>query len=264
MSALKIIDAPSPNFDARETAPDLIVLHYTGMANGDAALRRMRDPDPRYAAYAEALPPGFPEMAAGAELGRVSAHYMVETDGRVFRLVDEDARAWHAGVAFWDGDKNINARSIGIEIVNGGHDFAMPDYPAPQIESVVALVADIQARRGIPSERVVGHSDVAPGRKIDPGEHFPWARLADAGVAVAAPMGSGDRRRVAGPGDAGALVRAAQEGLIAIGYGLAASGALDERTQDVVAAFQRRWRPDHVDGFLDAETAELIAAVADG
>jgi len=264
MSTLNITDAPSPNFDARDAAPDLIILHYTGMASGEAALRRMQDSGPRYAAYADALPPGFPKMAPDAELGRVSAHYLVETDGRVFRLVDEGQRAWHAGVASWDGAADINARSIGVEIVNGGHDFDLPDYPNAQIESVIALVTDICARRDIPAERVIGHSDVAPDRKLDPGEHFPWMRLGDEGAAEPTPMGSGDLRRVAGPGDAGALVRGAQEGLIAIGYGLAASGAMDERTATVVAAFQRRWRQERVNGVLDAETAELIGQIADG
>jgi len=264
MSALTIIDAPSPNFDARAAPPDLIVLHYTGMADGAAALRRMQDSDPRYASYADVLAPGFPKMEPDAELGRVSANYLVETDGRVFRLVAEDKRAWHAGVAFWDSATDINARSIGIEIVNGGHDYDLPDFPNVQVDAVIALVTDICARRDIPAERVIGHSDVAPERKLDPGEHFPWMRLGDEGVAEPTPMGSGDLRRVAGPGDAGALVRGAQEGLIAIGYGLAASGAMDERTTAVIAAFQRRWRQECVDGILDAETAELIGQIADG
>ncbi len=114
---------------------------------------------------------------------QVSAHYMVETDGRIFALVDEDKRAWHAGVSVWRGETDINSNSIGIEIVNGGHDYGLPDYPAIQITAVIALVRDIMGRHGIGPEGVVGHSDIAPGRKQDPGEKFPWDRLAEAGCA---------------------------------------------------------------------------------
>jgi N-acetylmuramoyl-L-alanine amidase len=263
MSGLQIIDAPSPNWDERDTSPDLVVLHYTGMASGEAALRKLRDPDPRAGAYAGALPPAYRGQAPDTSLGRTSAHYLVEEDGRVFRLVDEEKRAWHAGVAFWAGEKNVNARSIGIEIVNGGHDFGLPAYPEAQIRAVAALVLDILRRRTIPPSRVVGHSDVAPDRKADPGEHFPWAALADAGAAVhVATTGEGRGARLAAAGDAGAAVRAAQDGLIAIGYGLASSGAMDPRTAAVVTAFQRRFRPASIDGVLDRETAVLIGKVA--
>jgi len=263
MSAPSFIDAPSPNWDERGRAPDLVVLHYTGMASGEAALAKLRDPDPRAGAYVQALPPSCAGLAPDAELGRASAHYLVEDDGRVFRLVAEDKRAWHAGASFWAGEADVNARSIGIEIVNGGHELGLPDFPDAQIDAVIALLADILGRWNIPPSRVVGHSDVAPERKADPGERFPWARLAAVGVAVL-PVGAGAGRgvRVAAPGDAGAAVRAAQEGLIATGYGLAASGAMDARTVAVVTAFQRRARPALVDGVLDVETAELIAAAA--
>ena len=263
MSELAIIDAPSPNFDARDAAPDLVVLHYTGMATGEAALRKLRDPAPTAGAYRDALPPEYADLAADAPLGRASAHYLVEEDGRVFRLVAEDQRAWHAGVAFWAGETNVNARAIGIEIVNGGHDFGLPPYPDAQIEAVIALVADIQARWSIPPARVVGHSDVAPERKQDPGERFPWEQLAATGAALdVTAMGEGRGVRLAAAGDAAAEVRAAQEALIAAGYGLAASGAMDARTVAVVAAFQRRVRRGLVDGVLDAETAALAETVA--
>jgi N-acetylmuramoyl-L-alanine amidase len=262
VSALTIIEAASPNWDERKAPPDLVVLHYTGMASGDAALRKLRDPSPRAREYVDALPPGFAATPPEAELGRASAHYLVEEDGRVFRVVDEDKRAWHAGVSFWAGEADVNARSIGIEIVNGGHDFGLPAYADPQIEAVIALVLDILRRRSIPAARVVGHSDIAPDRKLDPGERFPWSRLAAAGAAVApAVTGEGRGVRRAGPGDAGAAVRAAQDGLIAIGYGLAASGAMDARTIAVLTAFQRRFRPQRIDGALDAETEALIGAV---
>ncbi|WP_339741735.1 N-acetylmuramoyl-L-alanine amidase [uncultured Maricaulis sp.] len=158
--SLTPIAAPSPNFNDRKLPVSLIVLHYTGMENGAVALERMCDP-----------------------AAEVSAHYMVEEDGRVFQLVDEDKRAWHAGVSAWRGETDINSASIGIEIVNGGHDYGLPDFPAIQIEAVIHLVADIMARHGIGPEGVVGHSDIAPGRKQDPGEKFPWHRLAAAGCA---------------------------------------------------------------------------------
>jgi N-acetylmuramoyl-L-alanine amidase len=263
VSGPAIIDAPSANFDERESPPDLVVLHYTGMASGEAALRKLRDPDPHVGAYVDALPPEFRTKPADEPLGRASAHYLVEEDGRVFRVVSEEKRAWHAGIAFWAGEKNVNARSIGIEIVNGGHDFGLPAFADAQVDAVIALVLDILRRRNIAPARVVGHSDVAPDRKADPGERFPWARLAEAGAAVhVAATGRGRGDRVAAAGDAGPRVRAAQEALIAIGYGLASSGALDPRTAAVMTAFQRRFRPDLVDGVLDAETEALIAEAA--
>lgn len=263
MSRPAVIEAPSPNFDARDAQPDLVVLHYTGMASGEAALKKLTDPDPRAGAYAADLPPSFANLKPDAELGRTSAHYLVEEDGRVYRLVDEDARAWHAGVAFWAGEPNVNARAIGIELVNGGHDFGLPAFPDAQIDALIALLTDILARRAISPIRVVGHSDVAPDRKTDPGERFPWLRLAAAGVAVCPPAtGEGRGTRLAAAGDAGPAVSDAQEALIAIGYGLAASAAMDERTVAVVTAFQRRFRPERVDGVLDEETAALIAEVA--
>ncbi len=156
-----MIAAPSPNFNERKLPIALIVLHYTGMKDGPAALARMCDPD-----------------------AQVSAHYMVEEDGRIFQLVDEARRAWHAGVSSWCGETDINSNSIGIEIVNGGHDYGLPDFPAIQIDAVIELVKDIMARHGIGPEGVVGHSDIAPGRKQDPGEKFPWDRLAEAGCAL--------------------------------------------------------------------------------
>ena len=212
-------DTPSPNFDDRKCPLGYIVLHYTGMETGAAALERMCDPD-----------------------AQVSAHYMVEEDGTVCRLVDETGRAWHAGVSYWRGERDLNSASIGIEIVNGGHDFGLPGFPAVQIAAVTALVRDVMGRHGIAPRDVIGHSDIAPGRKIDPGEKFPWDRLAREHCALALP----DTRA---KGEAAALLKQ-------IGY------SLEPGLKPVVEAFQRRWRRSRVDGRLDDETLDLIARVA--
>lgn len=176
------IDRLSPNFDVRTRAIDLVVLHYTGMQNAEIALARLTDPSPVAGKY-----PGpwqSPDVAPDAPLSRVSAHYVVDEAGMIYSLVPEQHRAWHAGVSNWEGESDVNSRSIGIEIVNGGHDFGLPDFPAPQIDAVIALLQDILARHGLDATRVVGHSDVAPGRKLDPGEKFPWKRLAEYRVAL--------------------------------------------------------------------------------
>ncbi|WP_291843410.1 N-acetylmuramoyl-L-alanine amidase [Maricaulis sp.] len=217
---LDVTAAPSLNFNDRKAAISLILLHYTGMHSGEAALMRLRDPQ-----------------------AQVSAHYLVEEDGRIFQLVGEDKRAWHAGVGRWQGETDINSASIGIEIVNGGHDFNLPGYPPEQIESVIALVRDLMSRHTLGPDRVIGHSDVAPGRKQDPGEHFPWGELVAAGCARAMP---------AEPGAGGDMA----EYLGRIGY------SLEPGLEAVVEAFQRRWRPSRVDGVLDDETRGLIARLA--
>ncbi|MCW5725098.1 MAG: N-acetylmuramoyl-L-alanine amidase [Maricaulaceae bacterium] len=208
------------------------------MQTGAAALARMRDPE-----------------------AKVSAHYMVEEDGRVFALVPEDRRAWHAGVSEWGGETDVNSISVGIEIVNGGHDFGLPDYPAPQIEAVIALTRAVMARHGVPAHRVAGHSDVAPLRKIDPGEKFPWPRLAAAGCAIWPRPGPDAPQRAAKPGERSEKVRALQADLAAIGYGLAADHVYGAVTEAVIRAFQRRFRPARIDGVADPETAALIARV---
>jgi N-acetylmuramoyl-L-alanine amidase len=233
---MKTISAASPNFDARPGPPDMIVLHYTGMPTGNAALQRLRDP-----------------------AAKVSAHYLVEEDGRVFALVPEERRAWHAGKSFWRGERDINARSVGVEIVNPGHEFGYRPFPDVQIASVIELVADIRSRWSIDDDRLLGHSDVAPDRKEDPGELFPWKRLAEAGhglwaqpePAPGAPLAEGDD----GPG-----VFALQAGLTRLGYDSAPSGSYDATTATIVRAFQRHWRQERVDGVADGETrARLIA-----
>ncbi len=178
---LRIIERPSPNFDARARGVDLVVLHYTGMQDAETAMARLCDATPIAGKY-----PGpwqAPDIDPATPLGRASAHYVIDEAGLIYRLVAEENRAWHAGVSAWEGEGDVNSRSIGIEIVNGGHDFGLPDFTDAQIETVIALLRDILPRHGLDASRVVGHSDVAPGRKRDPGEKFPWVKLAAASVA---------------------------------------------------------------------------------
>jgi len=228
MTASKIrpLEAPSPNHDARGgQAVDMLVLHYTGMRTGDEALRRLCDPN-----------------------AKVSAHYMIEEDGRIFRLVTEDRRAWHAGVACWAGRRDINARSIGIELVNPGHEFGYRDFTARQMDSLVILCTDILARHAIAPERVLGHSDVAPARKQDPGERFDWAALARAGIG----LWPGELSLAAGAPSKPAFL----EQLALFGY-----ATDDAPPQEVIAAFQRHFRPSAVTGQADAECAGRLAAL---
>ncbi|MEP6342854.1 MAG: N-acetylmuramoyl-L-alanine amidase [Maricaulaceae bacterium] len=241
---IDIIETPSPNFDERTLPVSLLVLHYTGMESGAAALERMCD-----------------------AAAKVSAHYMVEEDGRIYRLVAEDKRAWHAGVSEWAGETNINSSSIGVEVVNGGHDWPLPSGDLPpysdvQINAVIVLCKDIMGRHNIPAVNVLGHSDIAPARKIDPGEHFPWRGLAAAGLGLWPDVSTSDHepdRRILfehGTRDRG--VAALQSGLARIGYGARVTGVYDELTQEIITALQRRFRPDQVDGLVDIETMELV------
>jgi N-acetylmuramoyl-L-alanine amidase len=234
---MELIPAPSPNFDARTGPPDMIVMHYTGMQTGQAALDRLRDP-----------------------IAEVSSHYLVEEDGRVFSLVAEERRAWHAGASFWKKRRNLNGVSIGIEIVNPGHEFGYRPFPEPQIAAVIALIGDIRSRWMIDDSQIVGHSDIAPERKQDPGELFPWKRLAQAGhgywvevpPAPGLPLAEGET----GPG-----VFALQAGLTRLGFDCAPSGEYEPRTAAVVRAFQRHWRPERVDGVADGETRARMVAL---
>ena len=215
---------PSPNVNDRTLPVSMLVLHYTGMETGRAAIDRLADP-----------------------AAKVSAHYVVEEDGTIIAMVDEAMRAWHAGLSYWRGITDINSASVGIEIVNGGHDFGLPDFPDVQISAVIALSREIIARHGIRPENVVGHSDIAPGRKIDPGEKFPWERLAREGVGLW-PGGA----KLAAPDE----IRAATL-LASIGYNP------DLPLRLVLVEFQRRYRRALFDGVLDAETMGLIEAVAE-
>ncbi len=235
---MKIESTPSPNFDVRKLPISCLVLHYTGMRTGQAALDRLRDPE-----------------------AKVSAHYLVEEDGRIFQMVDEKDRAWHAGVSNWNGIKDLNSASIGIEIVNGGHDFGLPDFPDKQINAVIGLSKAVIKRYDIRAKNVVGHSDIAPARKEDPGEKFPWIGLAAAGVGIW-PMDVSDDQRIlfeSGARDRGISI--AQSGLAHIGYNVSVTGILDDETMLVVKALQRRFRPSKLDGQIDVQTMEIIGSL---
>jgi N-acetylmuramoyl-L-alanine amidase len=249
------IQRPSPNFDARTRPIDLVVLHYTGMQDAETALARLTDPKPVAGKYPGPWQPF--DVVADAPLPRVSAHYVVDEGGQVFAVVPEEHRAWHAGASSWEGEGDVNARSIGIEIVNGGHDFGLPDFPDQQIDAVIALLREIFTRwPELNAARVVAHSDIAPERKLDPGEKFPWKRLADAGVSIwPKPM-----TLTPEPGED--RVGRVQQQLVAIGYGLEMSGVMDAATRAALHAFQRRFRPANVDGTIDEETQMLLASLA--
>ncbi|MBL8706907.1 MAG: N-acetylmuramoyl-L-alanine amidase [Rhodospirillales bacterium] len=229
------IERPSPNHGERRPGKpiDMLVLHYTGMKSAAAALARLCDP--------------------GAQ---VSAHYLIDEHGLVYRLVPEERRAWHAGVGQWAGETDVNSRSIGIELANPGHEHGYRDFPPAQIDALAALARIILARHPIPAHRVLGHSDVAPARKTDPGERFPWARLATQGIGLW-PAG-GTAAAPAAPVDIARL----QRDLAAFGYALEPTGAADAPTQTVVAAFQRHFRPARVDGVPDPETAAVLRQIA--
>ena len=232
-------DLPSPNQDDRPAGMpiDMIVLHYTGMRSAAAALDRLRDP-----------------------AARVSAHYVVEEDGAVWRLVPEGRRAWHAGVSFWRGHTALNDRSVGIEMVNPGHEFGYRDFPVLQLAAVCDLCLELLARHPVPARNVVAHSDIAPERKEDPGERFDWAALAANGVGVW-PDGVPDLGTGGAVRDAASLrdVRAA---LAAIGYRVAPEGVPDPALAAVLRAFQRHWRGEAVTGQADAGTLARLLAVA--
>jgi N-acetylmuramoyl-L-alanine amidase len=247
------IKRPSPNFDARTRPIDLVVLHYTGMQDAETALARLTDPEPVAGNY-----PGpwqSTNVMKDAALAKVSVHYVVDEEGKIYSLVPEEHRAWHAGRGSWEGEGDVNARSVGIEIVNGGHDFGLPDYTDAQIDAVIALVRDIFARwPALNASRVVGHSDIATERKADPGEKFPWKRLADAEVALWP-------YKVVAQDPSDDVISRAQVQLAAFGYDVTQSGIVDTGTKAAIVAFQRRFRPSNIDGVLDEETLNLIGAV---
>ncbi len=213
-----MIFAPSPNFDARVAGIEFLVLHYTGMQSAAAAVERLTDP-----------------------ASKVSSHYVVDEDGTVYRLVDEANRAWHAGLSFWRGVSGLNDGSVGIEIVNPGHEFGYRAFPAVQMAAVLELCRGILSRHAIPARHVVGHSDIAPDRKQDPGELFPWAWLAARGVGVWTD-------EIGAPGDI-------LDDLAAIGYDVRFPAAI------LITAFQRHFLPDGMTGVADARTAGRVAAL---
>jgi N-acetylmuramoyl-L-alanine amidase len=229
---MAILERPSPNHDDRNCAIDMLVLHYTGMKTAEEALARLCDAD-----------------------AKVSAHYTIDLDGTVFRHVAEERRAWHAGVAYWAGATNINARSIGIELVNPGHEFGYQPFADAQIAALIDLCGGILARHAIAPARVLGHSDVAPARKQDPGELFPWPRLAEFGIGLwpFAERGRAGLNAVA-PTTFAANLRH-------LGYGIAPDA--DVPLESATAAFQRHWRPAKIDGAIDDETAYRLGVLRD-
>ncbi len=240
--SLPVALRPSPNFNDRPQPAtiDILVLHYTGMGSAEAGISHLCDPN-----------------------AKVSSHYVVDEGGHVLRLVDEDKRAWHAGVSSWAGISDLNGRSIGIEIVNGGHDGGCPPYPDVQMQAVEQLCQEIMSRHPIVPRSVVAHSDIAPGRKEDPGEWFDWARLARAGVGVwVEPV-----EIIDGPvlklGDRGDPVSELQFRLANYGYGVEVLGVYDAKTEAVVKAFQRHFRPARIDGVADLSTVATLRLLLD-
>jgi N-acetylmuramoyl-L-alanine amidase len=222
-----MIERSSPNFDERRGCekPSLVILHYTGMPDGDEALARLCDP-----------------------AAKVSAHYLVEEDGRLFKLVAEDKRAWHAGVGYWHGCDDINSHSIGIEIVNPGHEFGYRPFPLKQMEALRSLCMEIKTRYGLPAQNFLAHSDIAPLRKTDPGELFDWKFLAEKGIGIWPDAHVSDT----------CTAEEAVKMLTDIGYGF----LTPENFLHVVLAFQRHFTPDTLTGQLDAATAKMLRAVA--
>jgi N-acetylmuramoyl-L-alanine amidase len=218
-----MVETPSPNFNERQLPVSMIVLHYTGMQSAEAALARLTDP-----------------------AAEVSAHYLIEEDGTIHRLVAEDKRAWHAGQSHWRGITDVNSASIGIELVNPGHEFGYREFAPAQIEALIPLLAEIKDRYEITRGNIVGHSDIAPTRKQDPGELFPWARLARVRLALPRPT-----KNLMDPlwTDAGFLLALER-------YGYEVTDKLA-----AVVAFQRRFRPELIDGEIDGECRCLLLAL---
>ena len=213
-------EVPSPNWNARKLPVSMVVLHYTGMESGSAALERLCDP-----------------------AAEVSAHYLIDEDGTVTLMVDEDKRAWHAGRSYWRGETDINSASVGIELVNPGHEFGYRPFTDAQMEALLPLLADIVKRHGIAPANVVGHSDIAPARKTDPGELFDWDTLARYHLALAKPK---PRMRLVFDND-GAFYLALER----FGYDISDGPA-------AIRAFERRWRPHRITGEIDGQIGALL------
>jgi N-acetylmuramoyl-L-alanine amidase len=231
----------SPNHGERKPGMKLnmLVLHYTGMSTAEAAISHLCSP-----------------------ASEVSAHYVVLEDGHIVQCVPEQRRAWHAGQSSWEGETDINSCSIGIEIVNPGHDAGYPDFPKRQIAAVTALCRSILTRYRIPAERVLAHSDVAPTRKHDPGEKFPWRTLHSSGIGLwvkPAPIVPGGTIYVLGENNP--AIKEMQELLNRYGYAVTPTGYLDGNTRDAIAAFQRHFRPEKVDGVFDISTLETLRSL---
>lgn len=235
-----IKELPSPNHDARPPGirVDMLLFHYTGMETPEEAFARLRDPQ-----------------------AKVSAHYVIEENGNVTRMVDESRRAWHAGESSWMRETDINACSIGIELINPGHQFGYRAFPEAQMAAAEVLAARIVSRYTIAPQRVLGHSDVAPIRKSDPGELFDWQRLAAKGIGLWPDEIGKAEWAVLKLGDSGAGVGKLQEDLFTLGYNIEVSGAYGAPTTVIVSAFQRHFRQTQVDGIADRETRATLAAV---
>lgn len=229
---------PSPNIEPRADGrrPDMILLHYTGMESAEGAVDWLT-----------------------REESRVSCHYLIDEAGVVTQMVRESERAWHAGVSHWAGETDINSCSIGIEIHNPGHGLGYPDFPEAQMAVVEALCLDIMARHDVLPHRVIGHSDVAPARKADPGEKFDWPRLARAGIGQWVEPAPIEGDEGLGPDDEGSAVQALQRDLRSYGYGIDANGSYDRTTELVVTAFQRHFRPGKIDGRADMSVSKTLS-----
>ena len=246
-SALATLWVPSPNNEARVggRSPDMLILHYTGMESAEAALDWLT-----------------------REESKVSCHYLVDEEGRIAQMVAEGARAWHAGQSLWAGETDLNSCSIGIEIHNPGHDFDYPDFPEMQMRAVEALCLDILGRHAIPPDRVLAHSDIAPGRTRDPGEKGDWQRLARAGIGLWVEPVPLEGDAGLGPGDEGEKVAALQNALHDYGYGVELTTTYGTGLEKVIEAFQRHFRTARIDGRADTSTVatldRLLAAKAGG
>lgn len=221
-----MIECPSPSWDERSLPISMIVLHYTGMTDAAAAIARLREAD-----------------------SGVSCHYLIAEDGQIVRMVPEEKRAWHAGRSYWRGIEDVNSASIGIELVNPGHDLGYRPFPEPQMSALLPLMTEIVGRHGITRGNIVGHSDVAPARKIDPGELFDWDRLAELRLALPRPS-----KYLSDPlwKDSGFLLA-----LQRFGYDIA-------DTEAAVRAFQRRYRPDTIDGIIDGHCRAILLSLLTG
>lgn len=237
-----IVKRPSPNWNERPNFGDTdrplidtVVLHYTGMKTGAEAMERLCASD-----------------------SQVSAHYLVEENGDIFELVAPEKRAWHAGVSSWQGRDNINDTSIGIEVVNPGHEFGYRSFPEKQIERLIDLLRHLKTQFNIPAHRYLGHSDVAPGRKQDPGELFPWQRLAGLGFGLGTRKYTNDATIIAKKGMVSQDVARLNKSLATIGYAVLPDDRFSPETYEALTAFQRHWRPEKVDGQLDRSTQAVV------
>jgi len=228
---------PAANFEPRKDGqrPTILLIHYTAMSSAEGAV----------------------DWLCRTDSG-VSCHYLVDEAGRITQMVSEQMRAWHAGQAFWAGDRDINSASIGIELANPGHEAGYPPFPEPQMQALEALALEILARHAIRRERVLAHSDVAPRRKRDPGEKFDWGRLAGAGIGHWVEPARIEGDAGLGPGDEAPEVEALQTRLAAYGYEIDPTGRYCDQTEAVVTAFQRHFRPALVSGRADRSTLDTL------